>query len=123
MEVPDCGRQWTLISCSFNSGGKNLDRRYLVQLDVRNPKIPTASKSGNFPQSYSSICHQSGLKFSGGSQLPFGISLSPVSLRHTRISCLHQYQGMERNGNIYETLMLNRYKCVDFKYFNVTLVR
>ena len=96
--------------------------RYYVELDMGNSKIKTASQSGNFPRSYSSFSKQSGLKFSGASYLDRGISLSPESLKHNRMSCWNGYHGMERNANFYRTLVLDRSECVDSKYLNINQI-
>jgi len=122
MEGSDRGRQWTPGFCGFNYCGKNLDWRYLIELIMLNPKIQTAPQSDHFPRRYGCFSNWSGLKLSGTSYLDLGISLSPEGQRHTRMSCLEQYQGMERNGKFYRTLVLDRVKQVDSKYSNVTLV-
>ena len=62
------------------------------------------------------------MEFSAGSYLDTGISLSPVSLRQTRMSCLNQYHGMERNVNFYRTLVLDGDEHIDSKYVNINLI-
>ena len=38
------------------------------------------------------------------------------------MSCLNEYQEMERNANFYRILVLDRDKCVDSKYYNIILI-
>jgi len=87
-----------------------------------NSKIQTASKSVRFPQSYGCFSKWLELKFSGATYLDTGISLSPESLKYTRMSCWNQYHGLERNANFYGTLVLDRSECVVSKYVNIDLI-
>jgi len=107
----------------LNYDGKNLIPRYCIDLNERNLKMQTASESGNFPQSYGCFCCRSVLKFSGGSNLDTGISLSPECPSHTRMACLDQYQEIVKSGEFYGTSVLDRDECLDSKYFNADMIR
>ena len=76
LEGSECGRWWTPGFCVFNSHGKNLVKKYCIDLVERNPKIQTPSQSGNFPRRYECFWNWSGLKFSGASYLDLRISRS-----------------------------------------------
>ena len=84
-----------------------------------NPKIQTASWSDRFPRRYVHFCIWLILKFSGGSYLEAGISLSPGTLSQTRMSCLDQYQGIREDAKFYRTLVLDGDKYRDSKYYRI----